>query len=76
MKEPSPDVKPATQCGSLITGLSNRSLFTGITSGKEVFKISGKPQLRADLIDTIFLNPSRVKCSLSFIIFTTSLNRR
>lgn len=79
LKEPSPAVNPASQCGLAIRGFSNKTLFLlriGRMLGKAAFKLSDKPQLTDALIDTIFSKPSKVKCCLSCIILTTSLNRR
>jgi hypothetical protein len=75
LKEPSPAVNPASQCGLAIWGFSNKTLLTGRVLGKAAFKLSDKPQLRDALIDTIFSKPSKVKCCLSCIIVATSLNR-
>jgi hypothetical protein len=49
--------------------------FTAPISGKFVFNSSDNPKFKDPLIEIIFCNSSKVKCSLRFIRFITCLNR-
>jgi len=75
-KQPSPELKPANQFGSLILQSKTLGLGTGIIFGKAAFIAEGRPQLVEALIATILRNPSIVRCSLFLIKLTAILNRR
>ncbi|KAG0632547.1 hypothetical protein HOY80DRAFT_897845, partial [Tuber brumale] len=75
---PSPSTNPANQCGSEISIELFLTIgrFTGIISGKRVFRTSVSPLFIEALILTNFLKPSSVRCSPSFIRYTADLNKR
>ena len=76
MKDPSADVNPANQLGSLIIQ-SKFGLSTGIILGKAAFNSSdNKPRFIEDLIARIFLSPSIVICFLLLTKSKTFLNKR
>jgi len=52
-----------------------RALSTAIAEGKAEAKFSDRPQFIDALIDTIFINPSTVRCSEFFIKKNACLKR-
>ena len=53
MNEPSPDVNPANQFGSIVDGVVTSGLSTGTTSGNSAFSFSDKPKFIDALIATV-----------------------
>ena len=76
MKQPSPLVNPANQCGSLIFWSFTNSLPRGVILGKASTKLEDKPQFIEALIAIIFCKPSNVKCSLFCIKINACLKKR
>lgn len=63
IKQPSPQVNPASQLGSFIFWYSTRGLEIGIVSGKASFNYKDKPLFKEARKFTICCIPSFVKCS-------------
>ena len=69
-KQPSPDVNPDNQYGSMILGFfnngpSNSFFGYGTISGNAAFNSSDKPRFIDALSAKISFNPSVVRCSRS-----------
>ena len=62
-KQPSPEVNPASHCGSIVFGVSTLGLSTGTTLGKANWSFSDKPRFIDALVATMLYKPSLVRCS-------------
>lgn len=77
LKHPSPEVKPASREGCILTLLRGTGgLGKGMLLVKAYFSEVVNPLLREAIIFITFCKPSFVKCSPLCIIATASLNNR
>ena len=68
LTQPSAEVKPANQFGSIVWGRRTIGLSAGTTSGKAAFNPLDIPQFIEAFRATILRTPNQVRCSL-FLIF-------